>query len=315
MPRLIRAARLVAHGAPLQVEEVPLRDPGPGEVVVDLAAAGVNPVDRYKAEGLVPPAGPLPRTPGGEATGWLDGAPVLVDAVGLGHLTDGVWAEAVTVDKRHLTALDPSVDLFAAAGLGVAGTTAWDTVVTIGKVTAADRVLVLAAAGGVGLAIISLAVSAGGTVMGQVGSEPKATAVREFGATAVVADATTLAAAVGDFAPTVIFDPLGGDFTPAALSLLSRRGRHVLFGTTAGARTEIALQALYRSSLQLLGYGGLGRTDEERHEGARKAAAALAEGMLRIRVGRVIALSDAANAFEVLADRSRAGKLVIDCTR
>jgi NADPH:quinone reductase len=315
MTRLVRAVRLVAHGAPLRVERVPLREPQAGEVVVELRAAAVNPLDSYVAQGLVAPDGPLPRTLGGEAAGWLDGAPVLVHGGGVGTAIDGGWAEAVTVARASVIPLAPAVDLLAAAGLGVVGATAWSTVVDVGKVTADDRVLVLGAGGGAGMAVISLALSAGAAVLGQVGSTGKAEAVRAFGAQAVVADAAGLPEAAADFAPTVVFDPLGGEFTPAALSVLAPRGRHVIFGTTAGPHAEIALQALYRGGQRILGFGGLGLTDEERRASAEAASAALADGRLRIHVGRVIALSEAATVLDVLSDRTLAGKLVIDCTR
>ena len=319
MTRLIRALRLTAHGAPLRVGEVPLRDPGPGEVVVEIAAAGVNPIDRYAAQGLVAAGGPLPRTLGGEAAGWLDGSPVVVYGGGLGSMQDGVWAEAVTVHRDHVTPLDPSVELTAASGLGIVGVTAWNTVVELGRVTSSDRVLVLGAGGGVGLAIISLALAAGATVMGQVGSAGKGEAVRDFGASPVVADAAGLAEAARDFAPTVVFDPLGGGFTPAALSVLAPLGRHVIFGTTAGTTAELELQALYRAGHSILGYGGLNLSDEERRIGIRAAADAMGAGRLRIHVGRVMPLSEAAGErdglFAALTDRALAGKLVIDCTR
>jgi NADPH2:quinone reductase len=166
----------------------------------------------------------------------------------------------------------------------------------------------------VGLSIVSLALSIGATVLGQAGSEGKAEAVRAFGASAAVADASTLADAVRDFAPTVTFDPLGGGFTPAALSILAPRGRHLVFGTSAGANVELALQALYRGGQRVIGYGGLGLSADERQAGARAAADAFAEGKLRVHVGRVIPLSAAQNVFAELVDRSLAGKLVIDCT-
>jgi NADPH2:quinone reductase len=316
MPRIVRAARLTAHGAPLRVEAVALREPGPGEVVVELAAAGVNPVDRYGAQGLVAVDGPVPRTLGGEGAGWLDGAPVAVaSGAGLGAMSDGTWAEAVVIGLDKLIALDPAVDLSAAAGLGVVGVTAYKTVVEVGQVTSSDRVLVLGAAGGVGLAIVSLALAAGARVLGQTGSDGKAEAVRAFGAEALVAHADSLAAGARDFQPTIVFDPLGAGFTAAALSVLAPRGRHVIFGTTAGSQSEIALQPIYRGSQSILGYGGLGLSAAERHAGAEAAAAALDDGRMRIHVGRVIALSDVAEVFDALTDRSLAGKLVIDCTR
>ena len=78
----IRAARLHTHGEPLVVERVVLPEPTEGEVRVELEFGGVNPIDRYLALGRVNPAGPLPRTPGGEAAGTLDGVPVLVAGEG-----------------------------------------------------------------------------------------------------------------------------------------------------------------------------------------------------------------------------------------
>lgn len=316
MPREIRAVRLTAHGAALRVERVPLRDPGPDEVVVELAAAGVNPVDRYAAEGRVAADGPLPRTLGAEGAGWVDGTPVAVASTGgLGAMTDGTWAEAVVVPRDTVIALERDVDLAAAASLGVAGITAYKTVVEVGEVRPDDRVLVLGGAGGVGLPIVSLALAVGARVIGQAGSPEKADAIRDFGAEAIVADAGSLAAKVADFAPTIVFDPLGADFTTAALSILAPRGRHVIFGTTAGSQSSIALQPLYRASQRILGYGGLGLSAAERQAGAEAAAAALADGRLRIHVGKVIPLSEAAGVFAALTDRSLAGKLVIDCTR
>ena len=312
MTQLIRAVRLVAHGAPVIIDAVPLREPDPHEVVA-LTHAGANPVDGYAARGLVAPDAPLPRTLGGEAAGRLDGRPVLVTGGGLGTASDGVWAEAVTVDRRWVYALPDSVDLAQAACLGVAGVTAWNTVVTAAEVGSGDRVLVLGAGGGVGLAVVSLALSRGARVLGQVGSASKAAVVARFGAEVVVADAVTLSEAAGTFAPTVVIDPLGGAFTPAALSILADRGRLVIYGTSAGTEAQLALRALYRSGQRILGYGGLGLTAEERGKAAAKAVAALSDGSLRIHVGRVIALSGAGRVFDELADRSLAGKLVIDC--
>jgi NADPH2:quinone reductase len=323
MTRAIRAIRLNGHNQPIAVERVPLREPGPEEVVVDLAYAGVNPVDGYAARGRVAAQAPLPRTLGGEAAGWLDGKPVLVTGGGAGTAVDGVWAEAITIGRRFVLPLPGSVDLAQAACLGIAGITAWNTVIDLARVSSADRVLELGAGGGVGMSILSMAASRGARVLGQVGSEGKAAAVRAFGADlvggavtvdVVVADAANLAEQAAAFAPTAVFDPLGGAFTRAALSVLAPRGRLVLFGTSSGTEAELALQPLYRNGHKILGYGGLSLTEAERTAAASAAAAALAEGNLRIHVGRTVALSQAADLFDLLADRSLAGKLVIDCT-
>src|SRR5690242_19011817 len=101
----VRAARLKGHGEPLDVEPVELPEPGPDEVVVELEFGGVNPIDRYGAEGRVAVDSPLPRTMGAEASGRLDGRPVLVADEGLGSRRDGVWAQAAVVPRAAVTDL------------------------------------------------------------------------------------------------------------------------------------------------------------------------------------------------------------------
>lgn len=306
------AARLHEHGTPLRVEDVDLPDPGNGEVLVDLSFGGVNPVDRYGAQGKVAPDGPLPRTMGGEASGHVDGRPVLVAGAGLGAKRDGVWATQAVVPQSAVVPLPDGVDLRDAAAMGVAGLTAWN-VLHEAAVGDGDRVLVLGASGGVGQVVVSLAASMGARVVGQTSSADKADAVRRQGAHGVVvADADGLADAVGGQSPTVVVDPLGGAFTDAGLQLLEPRGRLVLFGTSADAVGQVHLQNLYRKSLTVLGYGGLILTEQERREGLELALQALAEGRMRIAVDRVLPLAEVEQAFSLLADRAVTGKVLLD---
>jgi hypothetical protein len=121
MSRTIRAARLHQHGAPLQVDQVELPEPGQGEVMVELQFGGVNPVDRYTAEGRVAPHAPLPRTLGGEASGTVDGRKVVVAGGGLGSRRDGVWAEAAVVPAQSVLELPDGVELEDAAAMDGCG--------------------------------------------------------------------------------------------------------------------------------------------------------------------------------------------------
>lgn len=305
------AARLIEHGRPLEVREVELAEAGPGERLVELHFAGVNPVDRYVAEGAVAPDGPLPRTLGGEGSGWLDGRAVLVCGEGLGARRDGVWAEAAVVPDSAIFELPPGVDPAAAAAMGIAGLTAWH-VVGMADVGPEDRVLVLGAAGGVGLPVVSLASSLGAVVWGQTGQAEKADAIRAMGAAeAVVADAGTLTAAVAELRPTAVFDPLGGGFTAAALAAMRPYGRLVLFGTSAGPDASLDLRHVYRNGIRILGYGGLMLTSEQRREGLQGALAALADGRLRIGIGEELPLERVNEALALLADRRVTGKVVL----
>jgi len=307
------AARLVAHGEPLSVEEVDLAQPGEGEVVVEMAFGSVNPVDRYGALGRVAPDGPLPRTLGQEGSGTLDGRPVVVAGEGLALTRDGVWSRLAVVPRSALTPVPDGVPLEKAAAIGIAGVTAWRTVVELGGVGPDDRVLVLGAGGGVGHVVVSLAARLGARVWGQVGSGAKVGFVKELGAEhVIVGDASAVAAQARELRPTVVLDPLGDGFTGAAVEVLARRGRLVLFGTSADARGEIPLQALYRNGLVVQGYGGLGEPDEVLADRRRVALQALAEGKFDIVVDTVLPLAQVNEAFQLLVGRGVKGKVVLD---
>ena len=313
-----RAARLHAHGKPLVVEDVDLPAPGEDDVVVEMAFAGVNPVDRYVADGRVAPDGPLPRTLGSEGAGHVvgDGRPVLVQGRGLGARRNGVWAEQVTVPRATLTDIPAGVDLAEAAAMGVAGSTAWRTATEQARVTADDRVLVLGASGGVGSILVSLCHSLGARVWGQTGNSDKAAFVAEQGAEEVVtAAAGGLAAAVEPLAPTVVFDALGAGFTAAAVEALAPFGRLISFGVSAGATTELNMQSLYRKGLTVYGYGGMIEPEERMAAGKAAALAALADGRLRVVVAARLPLTRVNDAFAALVDRTVTGKLVLDLGR
>ncbi|MGH9110408.1 MAG: quinone oxidoreductase family protein [Acidimicrobiales bacterium] len=307
------AARLTAHGEPLVVEEAELVGPTGGEVVVDLAYAGVNPVDRYIALGRVAPDGPLPRTIGSEGVGTVGGRWVVVQGHGLASRRDGLWAGAASVPAEAMVDIPDGVDPVAASAIGVAGATAWRTVTELARVTAEDRVLVLGASGGVGSMILSLARSLGAVVWGHTGREAKAPWIQARGAEhAVVADAGQLGPAVAELRPTVVFDPLGGGFTGAAIEALEPHGRLVIFGTSADPQGMVPLQALYRKGLSVLGYGGLIEPAEALARGITGALRALADGQLEVSVADVLPLQRVNEALDRLAGREVRGKLVLD---
>src|SRR5260370_39090534 len=99
---MTRAARLVEHGKPLEIQDVDLREPGPDEVVVELLFAGINPIDRSLAEGRVAPDAPPPPTLGSEGTGRLEGKPALVFSSALGADRDRPGAAAVVAPPEFV---------------------------------------------------------------------------------------------------------------------------------------------------------------------------------------------------------------------
>lgn len=309
----VRAARLHKHGEPLKIDAVELPEPREGEVLVDLAFAGVNPIDRYTAEGTVAPDGPLPRTLGFEAAGVLDGRPVVVHGEGLGTARDGVWAQAAVVPREAVTDVPEGVDLREAAAIGVVGVTAWNVVHDVGQVSGDDRVLVLGASGGAGTAIVSLAHATGATVWGQTSSAEKTLVIEEQGADRVIVTGPAqLREELGDFEPTVVLDALGGGFVDPVLEALAVRGRLVAYGTSAGPEVTFNLRQLYRKRISLLGYGGTALTRNERREATQRALEALARRELKLHIDDQLALVQVNEAFERLAARTVRGKLLLD---
>ncbi|HUE25702.1 MAG TPA: zinc-binding alcohol dehydrogenase family protein [Solirubrobacteraceae bacterium] len=315
-PRRVRAARLKEHGKPLAVKDVELREPREDEVLVELQYGGVNPFDRYVAEGQVAADRLLPRTLGGEASGTLDGRRVLVSGEGLGAMRDGVWTEAAVVPSHAVVDLPDGVELRDAAVMGFAGLTAWEVVHEVGRVAAEDRVVVLGAAGGVGTMIVSVAHAAGATVWGQSSSPEKIAAVEEQGADkAFVAGPDELLRVILDFEPTLVLDALGDGFVAPVLDALAVHGRMVSFGTSAGPDVQFNMQTLYHKGLSILGHAGgqLGR--EKRRSGLQGALEALRDGSLKVRIDDVLPLEDVNEGMERLARHEVVGKLLLDLQR
>jgi NADPH:quinone reductase len=313
----VQAARLEHHGEPLRVEETELGDPAPGEVIVDMAFGGLNPVDRYAVLGRVAADAPLPRTLGSEGSGHLEGdRPVIVRGHGLGSTRDGLWATRAVVPAAAVIDLPAGVSLDVAAAMSVAGVTAWRTVTELAKVTPDDRVLVLGASGGVGSMIVSIVHRIGATVWGQTGDVANKSFVEGLGADHVaVAGSDDLVPFVAELAglrPTVVFDPLGGPFFGGAVEAAAPRGRIVLFGTSADASGVVPLQALYRKSLRVLGYGGLMETDDATVAALGEALRAVVDGRMFVAIDSAVPLADVNQAFVRLVDRSVRGKLVLD---
>lgn len=310
-----RAARLVAHGAPLAVEEVEVPEPGAGEVVVEMAFAGVNPVDRYQVLGRVGTDQPLPRILGSEGAGQVGGRTVFLNRAAVVP-PSGLWSSHVVAKEDALVPVPDGVPLEVAASVGVVGVTAWRVVADLGQVGPGDRVLVLGASGGVGSAAVSLAKHLGAEVVAQTGSEAKVGWLEERSPAVVAADPGELEEALGaireGFSPTVVIDPLGGGFTGAAIELLEPRGRLVIFGTSADTVGTVPLQQLYRKSLTVYGYAGLIEPPDRLAEGAARALAALAAGEMSIPIDSVVPLAEVDRALGRLADRDVRGNIVLD---
>ncbi len=310
----VRAARVHRFGEPPVVEEAPEPVASGDEVLVEVAYAGVNPLDVWVTQGTV--AGGkqrLPFVPGAEGAGTLEGRWVVVRGAGVGVSRDGLYGERAAVPPAALFDLPEGADPVQAAALPVAGGTAWALAHQVARVGPEDRALVLGASGGVGSLLVQVLRAAGLRVWGQTGSPEKADFVEGLGAEpVVVAEPGGLVEAARDLRPTVCFDPLGGGYTAAAVAALEPFGRLVLFGVSAGASQELDLRSLYRKAVSVLTYSGTVEPVERIREATLRVLEELAAGRLRVPVEEVLPLEAAAEAHRRILDRGVRGKLVLD---
>ena len=313
----MRAARLHSIGGTLQIDELADPEPGPGEQLVDLAYASVNPLDVWITQGSIGAAAAnLPWIPGTEATGHVDGRPVLVRGGGLGVVRQGTYCSRITVPDEWLMPIAAGLDLAQVAGLPVAGITAWMSLHGRAQIGPLDRVLILGASGGVGAVAVQLAKAVGASVWGQTGSAAKVEGIRANGAdNVVVAGADGLEAASASFEPTVILDSLGGAYTDAAIASIANKGRLVVFGTSNNEQVTLNLRRLYRKGVSLLGYSGLVDTPEDQRTAMETLLAMMTAGSLHVPVGEVLPLARAAEAHARILERNVQGKIVLDCQR
>jgi NADPH:quinone reductase len=313
----MRAARLHEIGGTLRLDSN-LPDPvaGEGELLVEMAFASVNPLDIWVTRGAPGAAADnLPWIPGTEGSGYVDGKPVIVRGAGLGVMRPGVYRDRIAVPTACAVLVPEGTDLAQASALGVAGITAWQCIHSRGRVTAADRVVVLGASGGVGILAVQIAKATGATVWGQTTNAAKAEGISAAGAdrALVVREAGDLVAAIEDFNPTVVLDPLGGLWTMPAIEMLATNGRLVVFGTSDAEQVTLNWRTMYRKGTQIVGYSGLVETSAEQSEVLAGLIAELNAGTLRVPIGATLPLGEAATAHRNILDRKVEGKQILDC--
>lgn len=322
----MRAVRCVEYGPPsvLVTEEVPEPSPGPGQVVVAVAAAAVNfpdvllVADRYQLHV------PVPFTPGSELAGTVVavGAGVTGLAEGdrvMGATLIGAFAERVTVPAAALETVPPGLDLGAAAAFGVAHHTAYHALRTAARVEPGDWVVVLGAAGGVGLATVELGSVLGARVLAAASSEAKLDACRAKGAVACVdyrhEDLKERIKAITDGGATVVVDPVGGPSAEMALRALRWGGRFVSVGFASGEIPRIPLNLVLLKGVVVTGFTMEGMAGNQPGDVARDRAELrhlLATGRVVPHVSARFPLADAALALAEVADRRAVGKVLVE---
>jgi NADPH2:quinone reductase len=310
----VRAIRQLVYGEPPQLQDVPEPQAGPGEQVVTVSRAAVNPLDVWVSAGTVAAAGPLPRTAGCEGAGVTeDGRRVAFRVAGLGLTRDGTFAERVAVPEAALATVPDGCSDGAAASIGIAGVTALDTL-DLGGVEAGTAVLLLGGSGAVASTAAQLARSRGATVIAQSTSEEHAAHLRELADHVVTTGHGGLEGAVREVAPDgvdVVLDGLSGPFTGPAVRLLKRRGRLVLYGASAGPELTVASAEMYRKQASILGYSGLADDPAEVAGRMEHLMAEVAAGRLQPVIADELPLDQVTEAFRRIREREAGGKLLL----
>ncbi|WP_298458619.1 NAD(P)H-quinone oxidoreductase [uncultured Cellulomonas sp.] len=247
----------------LVLSEVPDPVPAPGQVLVDVAAAGVNRADLLQREGHYPSPPGAPPWPGLEVSGTVaavgDGAGrwAVGDAV-CALLAGGGYAERVVVDAGHVLPVPDGVDLVDAAGLPEAVCTAWSNLVDVGRLRAGETVLIHGGSGGVGSIAIQLAAARGARVLTTAGGPERAARCRDLGADVAIdhrADDVVAAVrtATDGRGVDVVLDVLGAGALAANLESLATGGRLVVIGMQRGRRAELDLGVLLAKRATVVG--------------------------------------------------------------
>ncbi|MDT7573759.1 MAG: NADPH:quinone reductase [Pseudonocardiales bacterium] len=319
----MRAIQISETGGPevLKLAELPAPEPGPGEVVVAVGAAGVNYIDTYHRGGVYPMD--MPFVPGLEGAGRVTALGAGVTDLAVGDRvawsdTLGTYAEAVAVPADKAVPVPEGVSDELAVGALLQGMTAWFLVNTTYPVQPGDDVLVHAAAGGVGLLLTQLATARGARVIGTVSSAEKEQLAKGAGAADVLRYSDDLAERVRDLTGgvgvAVAYDGVGASTFDASLSSLRRRGMLVLFGAASGPVPPVDPQRLNAGGSLYLTRPSLFHhidTHEDLVATSGAVYAAVADGTLDVRIAHRYPLADARTAHEDLHARRTTGKLVL----
>jgi len=322
----MRAVVCKTWGPPesLVIEDLPDLVPEPGKVVVGVRAAGINFPDVLMIQNKYQNKPPLPFIPGGEASGVIAaiGAGVRNWAVGdrcMVNIVYGTFAEQVMVEPDRLFPIPRGMDNVQAAALLIAHGTACHALCDRGRLRAGETVLVLGAAGGVGLAAVEVAKAMGATVIACASNAEKLAVCRAHGADhAIDYTREDLRAAVKAITNgrglDVVVDPVGGRSSELALRDMAWGGRFLVIGFASGEIPKVALNLALIKGCELIGVR-VGVFSTRDPAGYRANLARLArwfeDGRIKPHVSATYPMERVAEALEAMAQRAVSGKIVL----
>lgn len=320
----MQAIRVHDYGGPdvMRLEEVPVPEPGAGQVRVRLEAVGVNFIDVYLRTGAYP--GELPMTPGREGAGVVDAAGSGVTGVHEGErvafaMVPGTYAQYAVVNAAEVVTVPAGVSSEQAAAIMLQGMTAHYLALSTYPLQEGDSCLVHAAAGGVGHLLVQIARMRGARVIGTASTPEKLDLARTAGAADVInytevdfeEETRRLTNGRG---VDVVYESVGKDTFDQSMRSLRPRGYLVLYGQSSGAVPPLDPQLLNRYGSLFLTRPSLGHYIASREELLWRAGDLfdwLASGRLEVRIDRRFPLGEAAEAHRYLEGRQTKGKILL----
>ncbi len=322
----MRAVICRSYGAPedLVIDEVPDPVPSPGQLLVRVRAAAVNFPDVLLIAGKYQLKIPPPFIPGNEVAGEVlsvgnVGDTPLRPGQRVSGTTFGGFAEQALLDASQAMPVPDDADFASAAAFGVTYRTAYHALRSVARVQQGDWVVVLGAAGGVGLAAVDLAVALNARVLAAASNPEKLDVCRKRGAEAVVdydhEDLKIRIRELTDDGARVVLDPVGGKYSEPALRGLARGGTFITLGYAAGAIPAIPLNLVLLKDIHVRGMEIRTFFDDYPEEAARdvgELTQMFAAGTVRPYIGARFPLDETPAALRYVADRKVLGKVVID---
>jgi NADPH2:quinone reductase len=308
----------------LVIAELPDVIPGPGQIAIDVKAAGVNFPDVLIIQKKYQFKPELPFTPGSELSGVVRalGDGVSNAKVGdkvIAFIGQGAFAQQVLVPANSIIPMPPEMDFDTAAAITLTYGTSHHAVVDRAQLKAGETMLVLGAAGGVGLAAIEIGKALGARVIAAASTDEKLEICRQHGADACINYSIedlreAIHVATHGKGPDVIYDPVGGIYTEPAFRSIAWRGRYLVVGFANGEIPKLPLNLTLLKGASLVGvfWGEFAKREPKANLLAmRELMTWLAEGKIKPHISGRYALKDTASALNDLAARKVTGKIVI----
>jgi len=312
----------------LVVDDLPDPVAGPGQVAIDVQAAGVNFPDVLIIQNKYQFKPELPFTPGSELAGVVcqvgDGVPHLTpgDRV-IAFVGHGAFAQRIVVPAGLVMPMPTGMDFDTAAAITLTYGTSHHAVVDRAGLRAGETMLVLGAAGGVGLAAIEIGKALGARVIAAASTDEKLAVCKDHGADTLINYTTedlreAIKAATGGKGPDVVYDPVGGPYAEPAFRSIAWRGRYLVIGFANGEIPKLPLNLPLLKGASLVGvfWGEFARREPAANMAAmRQLMGWLGEGRIRPHISGRYALAETARALEDMAARKVTGKIVIQPQR